>query len=112
MKEQGVFYPIGTLDQFLPQMGRTVEWNGWEVAVFRTSTDKVYALENRNPHPKGGPLVEGIVAGCYIYDPLYDWKIDLTTGLVQSPDEGQVLSFPLKVEGGRVYIAAPAIHSV
>ncbi|WP_036689723.1 nitrite reductase small subunit NirD [Paenibacillus tyrfis] len=111
MKEQETFYPIGTLDQFLPQIGRTVKWREWEIAVFRTSDGGVYALENRSPHPKGGPLAEGIVSGHYLYDPLHDWKIDLTTGLVQLPDQGQVLTFPAKVEGGQVYFAAPAVQT-
>jgi len=110
MKEQEDFYPIGALEQFPPQLGRTVKWNSWEIAVFRTSDGEVYALENRSPHPKGGPLVEGIVSGHYLYEPLHDWKIDLTTGLVQAPDRGQVVSFPVKVQEGLVHIAAPAVQ--
>ncbi|UVI32796.1 nitrite reductase (NAD(P)H) small subunit [Paenibacillus spongiae] len=110
MKERKVFDPIGALEQFLPQIGRTVNWNGWEIAVFRTSAGEVFALENRSPHPKGGPLAEGMVSGCFLYEPLHDWKIDLRTGLVQLPDQGQVLSFPVKVEGDQVYIAAPDVH--
>lgn len=112
MKEQDVFYPIGSLEQFLPQIGRTVKWNGWEIAVFRTSAGEVYALENRSPHPKGGPLAEGMVAGHYLFEPLHDWKIDLRTGLVQLPDQGQVVSFPVRVEGDQVCLAEPAVHPV
>ncbi|MNN14252.1 Assimilatory nitrite reductase [NAD(P)H] small subunit [compost metagenome] len=45
------------------------------------------------------------MSGHYLYDPLYDWKIDLTTGLVQAPDTGQVQTFPVKVDGNQVFIA-------
>ncbi|OWA34548.1 nitrite reductase (NAD(P)H) small subunit [Saccharibacillus sp. O16] len=88
---------LDTLDNFPSRMGRVFLVDETEIAVFRTSDDEVYAIENRNPHPKGGPLAEAIVSGHYIYDPLYDWKIDLKTGLVQEPDQGQVRTFPIKV---------------
>lgn len=99
------FYPAGPLNQFLVQIGRVVEVDGQQIAVFRLSDDRIFAVLNRTPHPKGGPLAEGIVSGHYLYDPLYDWKIDLTTGLVQAPDTGQVQIFPVKVEGDQVFIA-------
>ncbi|MNI83033.1 Assimilatory nitrite reductase [NAD(P)H] small subunit [compost metagenome] len=103
--EEMAFYPAGPLNQFLVQIGRVVEVDGQQIAVFRLSDDRIFAVLNRTPHPKGGPLAEGIVSGHYLYDPLYDWKIDLTTGLVQAPDTGQVQIFPVKVEGDQVFIA-------
>lgn len=107
MESKGeTFYPVGALEDFLPQIGRVVEVAGLQIAVFRTSDGRIFAALNQNPHPKGGPLAEGIVSGHYLYDPLYDWKIDLTTGLVQAPDTGQVTMFPVKVEDEQVYIAA------
>lgn len=99
------FYPVGQMEEFLSRIGRVLELKGQEIAVFRTSDDRIFALENRNPHPKGGPIAEGIVSGHVLYDPLYDWQIDLTTGLVQAPDEGQVQTFAVKVENGQVWIA-------
>lgn len=102
------FFPAGAVDEYLPQIGRVVEMGGRQIAVFRTSDGGVYAALNRNPHPKGGPLAEGIVSGHYLYDPLYDWKIDLTTGQVQAPDNGQAQMFPVRVEDGQVWIAAGA----
>lgn len=111
MESKGVtFYPVGALEDFLPQIGRVVEVAGLQIAVFRTSDGRIFAALNQNPHPKGGPLAEGIVSGHYLYDPLYDWKIDLTTGLVQAPDTGQVTMFPVKVEDEQVYIAAAALQ--
>ncbi|GBK64144.1 MAG: nitrite reductase small subunit NirD [Paenibacillus macerans] len=106
------FFPVGHVEQFLPQIGRVVEAGGRELAVFRLSDGRIFAALNQNPHPKGGPLAEGIVSGHYLYDPLYDWKIDLTTGLVQAPDSGQVPMFPVKVEDGQVWIAASALQEV
>lgn len=102
--QQKTMYHVGTLELFMKQIGRVVELNGEEIAVFRDSGDRLYAVENRSPHPNGGPLAEGIVSGQYLYDPLYDWKIDLATGLVQAPDTGQVKMYSVKVEDGSVWI--------
>lgn len=62
-------YAAGKVQEYLKQIGRAVVIEGKELAVFRTSGDEFYALENRSPHPKGGPLAEGIVSGHYLYDP-------------------------------------------
>ncbi|WP_223067183.1 nitrite reductase small subunit NirD [Paenibacillus caui] len=95
---------MGHINNFLPQIGRVVVIEGKEVAVFRTSDDSFYAVDNSSPHPKGGPLAEGIISGHYLYDPLYDWKIDLTTGMVQAPDQGEVAVYPIRVEHDEVHI--------
>ncbi|WP_410768217.1 nitrite reductase small subunit NirD [Fontibacillus sp. BL9] len=106
------FFPVGALDQFLVQIGRVVEIGGRQIAVFRLSDGRIFAAVNESPHPKGGPLAEGIVSGHYLYDPLYDWKIDLTTGLVQAPDNGQAQMLTVKVEDGQVWIAAGELQAV
>ncbi|WP_017811669.1 nitrite reductase small subunit NirD [Paenibacillus shenyangensis] len=105
MNSVQTFYPVGQVEEFMSRIGRVLELKGIELAVFRTSDNQVYALENRNPHPKGGPIAEGIVSGHVLYDPLYDWQINLENGLVQAPDEGQVRTFDVKLEDGQVWIA-------
>ncbi|WFR65184.1 nitrite reductase small subunit NirD [Paenibacillus amylolyticus] len=103
-KQSGTYFPAGGVEEFLPRIGRVVEIADHQLAVFLASDGTIFAADNHNPHPKGGPLAEGIVSGHYLYDPLYDWKIDLTTGLVQAPDNGQVQMYPVKVEDGQVWI--------
>ncbi|SET59094.1 nitrite reductase (NADH) small subunit [Paenibacillus sp. NFR01] len=98
-------FKVGAAESFLPQIGRVVQAGEIELAVFRISDGRFFAVENKNPHPKGGPLAEGIVSGKYLYDPLYDWKIDLETGDVQAPDHGKVRTFPVRLEEGAVIIA-------
>lgn len=75
-----------------------------EIAVFRTTDDQLFALENKSPHRKGGPLAEGMVSGRMLYDPLYDLKISLESGLVQAPDNGQVKTYPVHVIGNKVLL--------
>ncbi|MEK4851033.1 nitrite reductase small subunit NirD [Paenibacillus sp. FSL H7-0756] len=101
-------YTIGAVEDFMLQIGRVVHAGEVELAIFRTSDGAIYAVRNHSPHPKGGPLAEGIVSGYYLYDPLHDWKIDLRTGEVQAPDRGQAEVYPVTVEGGVVKVTLPA----
>ncbi|KIC47987.1 nitrite reductase small subunit NirD [Tateyamaria sp. ANG-S1] len=94
---------IAALDD-IPQRGaRVVKTRAGCVAVFRTAADEVFALENSCPHKKG-PLAEGIVHGSAVTCPLHNWVISLKTGLVQGNDEGQVATYPARVEGGRILL--------
>ncbi|RJG07007.1 nitrite reductase (NAD(P)H) small subunit [Noviherbaspirillum cavernae] len=74
-----------------------------DVAIFRNSEDKVFALLDRCPH-KGGPLSQGIVFGERVACPLHNWNIALDTGCAAEPDEGCTQKFSVKVEDGRVYL--------
>ena len=95
---------IASLDD-IPRLGaRVLRTDTMDIAVFRTSTDQVFALRDRCPH-KGGPLSQGIVHGAAVTCPLHNWKIDLASGEAQGPDEGCTNSFPVKVEDGVVYLA-------
>ena len=80
------------------------------VAVFRTATDEVFALENSCPHKKG-PLSEGIVHGNAVTCPLHNWVISLETGLVQGNDAGQVATYAARIEDGRILIDAAFLAS-
>lgn len=73
------------------------------VAIFRNSEDKVFALLDRCPH-KGGPLSQGIVFGERVACPLHNWSIGLDSGCAAAPDEGCAQKFSVKVEGDDVYL--------
>lgn len=98
------FYPVGPLEQFQERLGRVIHLGELEIAVFRTTEGKVFALENKSPGPRGGTIVEGIVSGEVLFDPICDWKIALPDGRVLSPDVGKVLDYPVEIRDGEVYI--------
>lgn len=52
-------YAIGSVQDFLLQIGRVVIAGNIELAVFRASDGAIYAVENRSPHPKGDRLLKG-----------------------------------------------------
>jgi nitrite reductase (NADH) small subunit len=89
---------IGTLAD-IPQRGaRCINTPVGRIAVFRTATNEVYAIEDRCPH-KGGPLSQGIVHGAQVTCPLHNWVFSLESGKAQGADEGQVRTFALQREG-------------
>ncbi|MBC7573455.1 MAG: nitrite reductase small subunit NirD [Herminiimonas sp.] len=75
------------------------------VAIFRNSEDKVFALLDKCPH-KGGPLSQGIVFGERVACPLHGWNIELASGCAIAPDVGCTLKFAVKVEDGQVFLDA------
>lgn len=94
---------IGTLEEIPRQGARVVKTRHGCVAVFRTMSDDVYALDDRCPH-KGGPLSQGIVHGSAVTCPLHNMVIELTNGMAAGVDEGSVRTYPLRVEGGRLLL--------
>ena len=94
---------IGSLNDIAIKGARVVKHAGGDIAIFRTSQDEVYALDNKCPH-KGGPLSDGIVHGCRITCPLHNWVLELKTGKAVAPDEGEAKIWPVKVEDGMVYL--------
>lgn len=92
----------------IPVLGaRVVERPGHadgNVAVFRTSDDRVFAVHDRCPH-KGGPLSQGIVFGDRVACPLHNWTIELATGEATAPDVGCTRRFAAHVANGRVLVA-------
>ena len=83
---------------------RIVDGPKGDIAIFRTSDDEVFALDDRCPH-KGGPLSQGLIYGKRVACPLHNWQIDLESGEALAPDVGCSHKYPVKVEGGRVLLA-------
>ena len=95
----------------IPVLGsrRVARPQGLDVAVFRNSEDKVFALLDRCPH-KGGPLSQGIVFGSHVACPLHNWNIGLCDGQASLPDDGCTPKFSVKLEEGRVYLEAAELQ--
>lgn len=101
---------IAALEDVPARGARMVKTREGCVAVFRTADDAVFALDNACPH-KAGPLAEGIVHGTKVTCPLHNWVISLETGEVQGPDEGQVATYPARVESGRILLDVAFLRS-
>jgi nitrite reductase (NADH) small subunit len=103
------WYRVARVDQ-IPRLGaRTVTVGGSNVALFRTSTDDIFALEDRCPH-RGGPLSQGIVHGHCVTCPLHDWVIDLATGQATGPDDGATRTFHVRIDNGDVWLSVAVLR--
>ena len=94
---------IGPLDDIPVRGARVIKTGLGCVALFRTHTNEVFAIDDTCPHKKG-PLSEGIVHGRAVTCPLHNWVISLETGVVQGPDEGSVATYPVRVADGRILL--------
>ena len=97
----------------IPVLGsrRVTRPQGAAVAIFRTGTDKVFALLDRCPH-KGGPLSQGIVFGESVACPLHNWTIGLCNGVAAAPDEGCTPKFAVQLVDGQVSLDAEELATL
>ena len=99
---------VGAVDD-VPVLGsRVVQAPGGDIAVFKAADGTLFALRDRCPH-KGGPLSQGMVHGHSVTCPLHNWVISLGTGQAQEADQGCAHKIPLRVDRGRILLAAPAL---
>ena len=99
---------IGTLNDIPLRGSRIVKTVAGCIAVFRTAEAEVFATSNKCAH-KGGPLSEGIVHDRKITCPLHNWIFSLETGEAQGVDQGQITTYPVKIEDGRLLLDMDAV---
>lgn len=95
---------VGTISDIPKDGARVVKTPLGDIAVFRNLQDEIFALRDKCPH-KGGPLSQGIIYGRTVACPLHNWSIALETGIAVAPDEGCAASFPVRVEGEKVFLS-------
>ncbi len=95
--------------QDIPTLGarRVSRTTGGEIAIFRTSDDRVFALLDSCPH-KGGPLSQGIVYGDRVACPLHNWSIGLDDGCAAAPDVGCAERYAVELRGDQVWLDTSA----
>jgi len=103
------FIDIGSINDIPLRGARVVRTHRGDIAVFRTATNNVYALDEYLPG-KAGPLSNGIQHDEKVTDPMYNWVFDLATGEAQGADEGKVATYDIKCEDGRILISATAVN--
>lgn len=95
---------VGQVSDIPKDGARVVKTHLGDIAVFRNMQDEIFALRDKCPH-KGGPLSQGIIYGRSVACPLHNWSIALETGIAVAPDEGCAASFPIRLEGEKVFLS-------
>jgi nitrite reductase/ring-hydroxylating ferredoxin subunit len=94
---------VADVKEVSPGSGKVVQAAGKTLALFNIA-GKFYAIDNRCTHV-GGPLGEGKVAGTVVTCPWHGSRFDVTTGqVVEGPARRPVTTFPVRTEGGAVYV--------
>jgi nitrite reductase (NADH) small subunit len=91
------------LDDLPEGLGRGFVVAGRRVAVFRTRTGRVFAVDGVCPH-KGGPLADGMLAGEQVVCPFHAFRFDARTGECDQPGECPIRAYPVEVQGGAVVV--------
>lgn len=88
-----------------PGEGRNFDALGEKIAVFRTRSGGVFAVQATCPH-RGGPLADGLLGGTTLICPLHAWKFDVSTGDVLFGDCGLKI-YPVRVDhSGQIVLRA------
>lgn len=85
-----------------PGQGKVIEAEGKTLAVFNVD-GSFYAVDNTCLH-RGGPLGEGELDGKVVTCPWHGWQYDVSTGQNAMNPAVKVASYPVKVEGGAVFV--------
>lgn len=97
---------VGRLDDIPRRGARRISTAEGVIAVFRTSDDRLFAVEDSCPH-RQGPLSQGIVHDTAVTCPLHGWVIDLELASARAPDEGCLRRFDVRLADGDVCLSLP-----
>jgi nitrite reductase (NADH) small subunit len=95
---------IGPVDEIPLGEGRTFAVGDERVAVFRTRSGQLFAVQAECPH-KRGPLADGLLGGTTLICPLHSWKFDLRSGGALMGDCG-LRTYGVRVdESGQIVVS-------
>lgn len=99
---------IGQISDIPVRGARCVKTPFGRIALFRTHDDQIFAADDHCPH-KAGPLSEGIVHDTSVTCPMHNMVFSLKTGEAHAPDKGQVRTYPVKMQGTRIFMQIPEV---
>lgn len=108
------WFDICELTDILPSMGRCALFNKKQVAIFRVlnsaGTEKLYAIDNYCPFSNANTLSRGITGNLdgktVIASPLYKQHFDLSTGICLEDESVKINTYPVRLDGGTIQLAA------
>jgi len=100
---------VCAISDIVPDTGVCALLKGRQVAVFRVGAERLFAIDNLDPHSQAAVLSRGLVGSIgeriVVASPIYKQRFDLATGeCIESPAHS-VASYPVRVEDGTVWVA-------
>ena len=106
--DAGGWVVVCRLNDIVPNTGVCALVGGRQVAVFRLDDDSVYALSNHDPFSRANVLSRGIVGDLkgevVVASPVYKQHFSLATGQCLEDPDVRVPIFPVRLEGGQVWV--------
>lgn len=98
------WFEVGSTDELPPGSYKAVEIDDdMQLAVFNCE-GQIYAIEDVCTHDNG-QLSGGEMEGCEVICPRHGARFDIRTGEALTPPAFEpVDTFPVKVDGGRIYV--------
>ena len=103
---------ICNLEDIVPDTGVCALLNDRQVAIFRLGRDepRVFAIDNYDPHAGAAVLSRGLVGSIgeriVVASPIYKQHFDLHSGECLEAPAHSVASYPARIDGGQVWVAA------
>lgn len=101
---------VCAVEEILPGTGVCALVASRHVAVFRVGADRFFAIDNVDPKSGASVLSRGLVGNIgdrvVVASPLYKNHFDLRTGECLEMPEQSVQAYGVRVDGGRVCVAA------
>lgn len=106
---------VGSVEDFPADGGSTIKHGKSQIAVFNfASRGEWYASQNMCPHRKAFVLARGIIGDAAgepkVACPLHKKTFSLRDGKSLQDEEYRIRTFPVKVEGDRVYLKLPPVE--
>ena len=101
------------VDRIVPDTGVTALIDGVQVAVFRLSDDRLYAIGNHDPCSGANVLSRGIVGDAdgraFVASPIHKQRFDLTSGACLDVAQTATPTFTVRVVENAVEVAPSRI---
>ena len=113
-KSEKSWVEVGSTDDFMPNVGTPILYGDSQLAVFNNEKrGEWYCTQNMCPHKQAFVLSQGIIGANgdqnpHVACPLHKKTFDMKTGEGISDDNLNILTFPVKLEGGKVLVELPA----
>ena len=91
------------LDDIATGLGRSFRVGDKLLAVFRSRTGAVFAVDGLCPH-KAGPLADGMLVGEQVVCPMHAFRYDAKTGDCDQPAACGIGTYPVEVQDGAVLV--------
>ncbi len=108
--ETSYWTAVCAVQDILPNTGVCARVAERHIAIFRTSAEQLFAIDNIDPRTQASVLARGLIGNLgerlVVASPLYKQHFDLHNGECLEDPLQSVRTYPVRTEGGQVLVQA------